>query len=89
MERELLLNMVEEVTIDKDDPEVRKGQLAFVCQSKSVVVFPTLLERLEYCSSWQHAKQAIVLCLRLKEKLIHRSVKKSVCVDINVSISKH
>ena len=88
-DRELPLKMVEVVTVDKDDPEIKKGQAVFVCQSKSVVPFPTLLERLEYFSSWQHAKQAIALCLRLKEKCVHRLVKKSVCVDINVSISEH
>ena len=88
-EPNLLLEDTEYVAVDQTDPEVRKTQVLLVDQTMPNHLFPTLLERLEYFSSWHHAKRAIALCLRLKTKLIQRSVKRSVCTDERLSHSEY
>lgn len=57
----------------KDDPEVKRVQ---VFASSTENQNPTLLERLEYYSSWNAAKRAIANCLFFKQLLKNRVLRK-------------
>ena len=50
--------------ISPDDPEVKRGSVLATQVRKP----PSVLERLEYFSSWHRAKKAVAVCLRLQEK---------------------
>ena len=50
--------------IPAEDPEVKK----LSCFASKVEEHPSILERLEYFSSWYRAKRAIALCIRLQER---------------------
>lgn len=63
-----------ETRIPHDDPEIKKVSV-HTTQTKPGEL-DGMLTRLNFFSSWHRAKKAIALCLRLKEKMIDRKVKR-------------
>ena len=61
-------NEEELITISEDDKEVKKASTMTTTLKKHA----TLLERLEYFSSWYRAKRAVAVCLRYIKKLKNR-----------------
>lgn len=61
-----------EAELSYDDPEVKKFQ-SFSTKS-GASNFPSILERLEHFSSWQHAKTAVAICLNFKGMLQKRTI---------------
>ena len=53
--------------VNREDPEL-KVVMSFSCKMESFRAF-SLLERLQFFSSWDRAKRAVALCLRYKAKL--------------------
>ena len=62
-------------SVDPDDPEVKKSN-CFLTDQNLKQILSTMLERLQYFSTWHRARRAVALCLRLKTKLQQRAVKK-------------
>ena len=60
--------------VHPEDPELKKGH-CFISETKQIC-FPSLIERLQYFSDWYRAKRAVALCLKFKDSLCNRIVKK-------------
>ncbi|XP_060574183.1 uncharacterized protein LOC132731902 [Ruditapes philippinarum] len=59
--------------LSPDDPEVKKS---IVHTSLAICAHSSILERIGYFSDWTRAKKAIAVCLRFKEMLVKRSIKR-------------
>ena len=63
------------------DPGIRKAQC--LISSVNIVQKGTVLERLEYFSEWDRARRAVAGCLRFKELLKQRLIKKPQGVSVS------
>ena len=64
-----------DTSLQQEDPEV-KATSAFATTVTQKTQYASLLERLEYFSSWHRAKKAVALCLRYRDLLLGRSKSK-------------
>ena len=66
--------------LQPDDKEVRKAS-AFTTFTTTKEPSASLLQRLEYFSSWFRAKRAVAVCLRYRKTLLERACGKQTTVD--------
>ena len=74
------LNKSEPEPLQPDDKEVRKAS-AFTTFTTTKEPSASLLQCLEYFSSWFRAKRAVAVCLRYRKILLERTRRKQTTVD--------